>query len=112
MHRIEASEQRFPLITANEAWRDDANCRVADPDLFFPINETSTYANQITKAREKCLPCLAKFACLSYALKTNQPDGIWGGLTTKERSFTAVKQISSKKSLEDAINKRLNEAKR
>jgi len=38
-----------------------------------------------TKAIEVCMDCPVRIDCLTFALRTNQPHGVWGGLTTDER---------------------------
>jgi len=67
-------------------WRDDAACTKADPELFFPHGETGKVnIDQIRKAKEFCVSCLAINQCLDYALSTNQDSGIWGGETEGAR---------------------------
>lgn len=60
-------------------------CVDADSNLFFP--ETYTYLDKATinKAKEICGDCWMQKACLEYALKEPDLDGIWGGKTPLER---------------------------
>lgn len=65
-------------------------CRGQDTNLWFPIevdgqgNEREpAYAAPTTK--RICDECPVKTDCLEFALDTDQPDGIWGGMTTYER---------------------------
>ncbi len=67
------------------SWRIDALCRDSNPELFFPIGSTGRAVSQIEKAREVCLRCPAREACLEYALETNQDAGVWGGSTAEYR---------------------------
>jgi predicted RecB family nuclease len=55
-------------------------CMEIDPELFFP----ETWA-EARDAKKICSTCPVQKDCLSYALETNQSDGIWGGLTLEER---------------------------
>ena len=67
-------------MRAQEDWRDDAACRDQDTALFFPHNEDDAGA-----AKRICAVCPVRGDCLSWALATNQRDGIWGGMTERER---------------------------
>ena len=63
------------------AWRADALCREY-PDLqWFGKSQRSSKA-----AKAVCGACLVRTECLSYAMADPALDGIWGGLTTRERS--------------------------
>ncbi|MBC7459142.1 WhiB family transcriptional regulator [Candidatus Saccharibacteria bacterium] len=67
-------------------WRSKAECRKVDPELFFPIGETSPIDKQQVKdALAVCAMCQVTEQCLDYALTTNQTDGVWGGLSGKQR---------------------------
>jgi len=114
VHRIQASEQRFPPVPPSdkEAWKNDARCNGLDTEIFFPEPENQKKWQEIVYARKKCVSCMVKLACLGYAIRNNEPAGIWGGMTTKERTETAVKRISTNESLEDEINYRILNSKR
>ncbi|HEX6946316.1 MAG TPA: WhiB family transcriptional regulator [Acidimicrobiia bacterium] len=63
-------------------WRDAAAC-LSNPEVdFFPPREDSL---AIARARAVCAGCPVAAECLNWALATNQPDGIWGGHTPRER---------------------------
>ena len=64
-------------------WRRQAACRGADPALFHPDDESDDAA--VDAARDVCEGCAVRQPCLEYALSAREPDGIWGGLTAKER---------------------------
>jgi WhiB family transcriptional regulator, redox-sensing transcriptional regulator len=68
----------------NEPWAGRAACHEPgiDPDLFFPLGELDTEA---AAAKAICGRCSAISECLSWALRTGEPDGIWGGTTAQER---------------------------
>ena len=66
-------------------WRDEAACRDTDPDLFFPVGTTGAAIEQIDAAKTVCFSCLARSACLEFALATNQESGVWGGTSEEDR---------------------------
>jgi WhiB family redox-sensing transcriptional regulator len=72
-------------MTARVTWRDDAACRDADPELFFPIGTTGPALVQIGEAKRICRACPAQAPCLAWALENGIADGIWGGTTHDER---------------------------
>lgn len=57
-------------------WRDRAECKDTDPDLFFPVGTTGQAIEQIEAAKAVCFVCAARTECLEFAL-ANQP-GIRG----------------------------------
>jgi WhiB family transcriptional regulator, redox-sensing transcriptional regulator len=66
-------------------WRLAAACRNLDPDLFFPIGTTGPSVSQIAEAKQVCLTCPVRNACLNWAVSHYQDYGIWGGTTELER---------------------------
>lgn len=77
--------QPRPEETAH--WTDRAACRAAgtDPDLFFPVGETGLAARQVAAAKEVCARCPVIDLCRDWAVRTGEPEGIWGGTTPDER---------------------------
>ena len=59
----------------------DALCAETAPELFFPETGQSPAA-----ARKLCAACDVRERCLEYALSNNLQDGIYGGLSPKERA--------------------------
>jgi WhiB family redox-sensing transcriptional regulator len=58
-------------------WRDQAACRdlvTADHDPFFADNEAGQ-----REAIGICTACLVRDDCLTFAVRTGQQYGIWGG---------------------------------
>jgi WhiB family transcriptional regulator, redox-sensing transcriptional regulator len=72
-------------MTVNANWREDAACRGADPELFFPIGTTGAALRQIQEAKRICLSCPAQTQCLAWALDHGITDGVWGGTTEDQR---------------------------
>ncbi len=68
------------LGTDQMAWQDLANCRGADPDLFFPERGASTRT-----AKAICRQCSVQADCLEFAIVSSEKFGIWGGLSERER---------------------------
>jgi len=64
-------------------WREAAACiDVVDDVSFFPDKED---LGAIVRAKAVCSSCPVADICLSWAIETNQFQGIWGGHTPKER---------------------------
>ena len=68
-------------LIAPEPWTTDALCAQTDPELFFPPKGGSVAA-----AKAVCASCDVVAECLEFALRTREPQGIWGGLTGSERA--------------------------
>jgi WhiB family transcriptional regulator, redox-sensing transcriptional regulator len=67
------------------SWMSRSACRGEDPELFFPIAASGSALAQVSSAKAVCGRCPVQANCLSYALLTEQSDGIWGGTTREER---------------------------
>jgi len=64
---------------------DQAACRHADPDLFFPVGTGVPTRTDIERALRFCRSCPITDACLQYALEHDHRYGIWGGTTPQHR---------------------------
>jgi WhiB family transcriptional regulator, redox-sensing transcriptional regulator len=93
--RAAAVRARLAQPTATPApaggdWRQQAACRQADPELFFPTERSGGYTHQVTHAREICAGCQVRQPCLATALHGpqahNDQHGIFAGTTAKQRS--------------------------
>lgn len=71
----------FPTLTTPETWRSLARCRGVDPGIFHPVNED----DDAEAAKAVCALCPVREACLEYAVVAREKDGVWGGLTARER---------------------------
>jgi len=67
------------------SWRSDAACRTANPELFFPVGTSGPAQHQIAAAKAVCATCPVISQCLTWALKSGQEAGVWGGLDEDER---------------------------
>ncbi len=70
---------------AHLGWREDAECRDLDPNLFFPVGVTGPAVDQIAAAKGICAACPVQHNCLEFAITTNQEFGVWGGTSEDER---------------------------
>lgn len=62
------------------SWRQLASCKGVDPEVFFPGTEEDA-----EQARRICSGCPVRRPCLEHALSAREREGIWGGLTERER---------------------------
>jgi len=69
-------------------WQIRAACRGADANLFFAPTQQETKEERNARedqAKSVCAGCPVREQCLSFALATREPHGIWGGLNESER---------------------------
>lgn len=85
----------------DDHWSDQALCHGMDgsggnnPDIFFPISarrddiefNPDVHVRDPIEAKKVCSKCPVKEPCLDYALTNPEAttDGVWGGLTRRER---------------------------
>ncbi|MEV0670961.1 WhiB family transcriptional regulator [Mycobacterium sp. NPDC050441] len=71
-----------------EHWQGLANCRSADPDMFFhPDGERGdARRHRNLLAKQICTSCPVKGDCLDLALASREGFGIWGGMSEDERA--------------------------
>lgn len=62
------------------SWEDRALCAETDAEAFFPLKGQSS-----APAKKVCRECPVKVECLEYALAAEIRDGVWGGLSERER---------------------------
>lgn len=61
-------------------WRNRAACREVSVDVFYPEKGQSAMP-----AKRICAKCPVKFECRMEAVISNEPYGVWGGMTERER---------------------------
>lgn len=67
-------------------WALEARCRDIGPQLFYDYD-------RVEEAKAFCQECVVKMDCISYALRTRQKNGVWGGMSEKEiASIIRLKQ--------------------
>lgn len=68
-------------------WRDKAECRNYDPELFFPVGQSGFRVTaQIEEAKAVCADCRVFDKCREVSLERREHGGIWAGLTEEERA--------------------------
>lgn len=66
----------------NTTWRSHAACSGIDPQIFYPVSDDDADA---IEAKRVCGVCSVRESCLEHALALREKDGIWGGMTERER---------------------------
>ena len=69
-----------PEPVQRRSWMADAACRGMNPALFFPSDRVGVGA-----AQPVCRRCGVSAACLDYALERQVVDGVWGGVSERDR---------------------------
>lgn len=75
---------RLGTTNASPDW-DLALCAQTDPDLFVPDGAGQQITTAVKQAKWVCGRCSIRSGCLSWALETREPAGVWGGLDERER---------------------------
>ncbi len=80
--RIRFGSPDHPERSSTEDWRARALCARSDPELWFSVG-----ALEHRLAKKTCRVCPVRRECLAYAMDSCVDDGIWGGLTERERRW-------------------------
>ncbi len=69
-------------------WQDHAACRTDQSELFFGPEDESRFdrRRREQKAVSVCLSCPVLQRCRRHAMLTPELYGVWGGLTSGQRS--------------------------
>jgi len=67
-------------------------CRDIDPAVLHPDPDAP---QAVARARTICARCDVRLECLAFSLQTDHLDGVWGGLTAKERARYATADFGS-----------------
>lgn len=71
----------IPRFRGDTSWMDEGLCMQTDPEIFFPGTGESG-----RDAKAVCGKCPVMTECAAYAIaRTELTDGIWGGLSARER---------------------------
>ncbi len=84
-----------PTWDEDVSWQKEALCRGSDVNLFFtPSHLEKKEEREAREAQAKaiCGRCPVRDACLSFALATREPHGVWGGLNEIERRHLLLKR--------------------
>lgn len=66
-------------------WEEQAACRDADPEIFFPPRGGKDARVSARGAKLICARCPVSEECLDFAVEKDIKYGVWGGLSEKER---------------------------
>lgn len=75
------------------SWMASGACRHHDTEMFFPPKGSGNRFDK-SAALRVCANCNVRQACLEYALRTNQREGIWG-MTTPYQRINMRRQVAS-----------------
>ena len=96
-----ADIHRLPSpLSTNWEWQLDGLCRDLDSAQFFhPEGERGGPRRRRAEAAKRiCAKCPVLSTCRQYALQTQEPYGVWGGLSEEERraiiAAEKVKRVS------------------
>ena len=107
------------MYNYEDPWWNRARCKGTAPksrdeeDIFYPPRDKEQYKVIATKAKNYCFGenkknhCPVRKDCLWDAIKRDEPHGIWGGLSHRERNALVRKwkkiNKKTKITLEDYI---------
>lgn len=70
-----------------EPWMDDARCAQIGGDDWFP-----EWGDNERAAKTVCESCHVRQQCLDYAIRHHINDGIWGGVSERQRRRIITKR--------------------
>lgn len=73
---VERVVRTLRVVEPVEQWRNEANCRDTNPDLFFPSKGD---VDGLRQARAVCRGCVVSVDCLEFALAAGEKFGVWAG---------------------------------
>jgi WhiB family redox-sensing transcriptional regulator len=79
----------------NLFWRDNAACREADPEIFFPVYGSGRSTSATDEAKSICSTCPVHIACRDFALDAGEDHGVWGGLSIHERRKARARRFAN-----------------
>ena len=74
-------------------WQEGASCRGQSAPLFFPPTHFERKQARLSRERRAkaiCAQCEVLDDCRAFALRTEEPHGVWGGLTEAERKAVNI----------------------
>jgi len=86
------------FMESETRWKFRGACNGADPGLFDTSNRNNQRLvdkiyprrNRYAEAKKICNGCVVKLECFSWAMEYEEPTGVWGGLTARERRKIAA----------------------
>ena len=91
-HIAYSTPATYPHVAALDPtpWMASALCAQVEPDLFYPDRSADT-----REAKKVCGQCEVRTQCLAYALANGETEGVWGGLSERERQGLPEKHLAS-----------------
>lgn len=86
IERPTRSDVRADGVTEPDEWTG-LPCHDEDPELFFAESPTD-----VELAKQVCVPCPLRDACLTAALDRREPWGVWGGELVQQGVVVARKR--------------------
>jgi WhiB family redox-sensing transcriptional regulator len=82
----------LPVGRDDERWELSAACVGTDTSAFYPADGERAVSRRVReeKARAICGRCPVIAECLQWAIATNEPWGLWGGMSSDERADWAI----------------------
>lgn len=78
----------WEAVDPDRSWVNQGLCRNEQPAIFFPPRGNGTTA----AAKAVCAECPVAARCLQYALNNEEPLGVWGGKSAREREMMLGKR--------------------
>lgn len=78
----------FPGDANDEDWQSRASCRGMPAETFYTddYHRGQRRLDHEVYAKRICGGCPVELSCREYAVHAQEPYGIWGGTTPKERA--------------------------
>ncbi|MGH3726171.1 MAG: WhiB family transcriptional regulator [Mycobacterium sp.] len=76
-------------------WRVKAVCRSLPTDIFYHAESQRGVSRKKHEMQAKriCNECPVCRQCAAHAIKTDEPHGVWGAMTTRERRRAATRSL-------------------
>lgn len=82
----------LPAFSAGDRWELSAACVGTDTAAFYPADKERDVGRRVREAKAKavCNRCPVIAECLRWAIATNEPWGLWGGMSRDERVQSVI----------------------
>ncbi len=82
----------LPSWPTGERWELSAACMGTDTSDFYPADGERGVSRRVREAKAKaiCNRCPVIAECLRWAIATNEPWGLWGGMSRDERVQSVI----------------------
>ena len=82
----------LPVCPTGARWELSAACVGTDTSAFYPADGERGVSRRVREAKAKaiCSRCPVIAECLRWAIATNEPWGLWGGMSSEERAQSVI----------------------